>query len=423
MTVSQFKLPTAFRHAISIAALILFLAGCFVVGLWGFANAIVRNSDGKETSEFAARLIPNDPEARYRYAVALERTFDFADIARSLREYEEAVALSPHNLGYWLALGRARERDGDRPGAEIAYRHALGLAPNYARAKWALGNNLLRQGKTDEGIELIRGAVDQESTFAAPAVTAAMQVFDGDVPHVIDALGSSSASTSELAKFLASEGRFDEARAAWQRIDANIKRTTLRDAGLALHGKFVEAKRFRDAAMVTSSITENGPASVETGVIYNGGFESGVALQSKDMFDWQIGKSYPLFGLSDSQPKEGKYSLLVRFNASSKLDFESVSRTVVVDPGETYVLSLSYRSEITTRAQFAWEVISGSDQKRLALSAPLSNASGWTELSIPFAVPTDTDGVTFRLVRDNCNSAACTVSGNLWFDDFKLSRK
>jgi tetratricopeptide (TPR) repeat protein len=423
MTVSQIKLPTAFRHPISIAALALYIVGCLIVAVWGFANTIARNSDGKDTSEIAATLAPNDPEARYRYAIALEKTFEMTDIARSLHEYEEAVALAPHNFVYWLALGRARERDGDRPGAETAYRQALSLAPNYARAKWALGNNLLRQGKTDEGIELIRGAVDQESTFAAPAVTAAMQVFDGDIARVLDALGSSSASTSELAKWLATEGRFDEALAAWLRIDANTRRNSLRNAGLALHGKFVEAKRFRDAAKVASSITENDPAAAQTGVIYNGGFESGVSLQNKDIFDWQIGKSYPLFGLSDSHPKEGKYSLLVRFNTPAKLDFEGVSRTVAVEPGMNYTLSVSYKSEVDTRAQFAWEVVSGTDQKRLGLSAPLSNSTGWTELSIPFSVPADADGITFRLIRDNCNSAACTVSGNLWFDDFRMSKK
>ncbi|HEX6280129.1 MAG TPA: tetratricopeptide repeat protein, partial [Pyrinomonadaceae bacterium] len=180
MPVARFYLGTPLRHVVGTASLVAVIAGAATVILWSFANTLARNSDTLQASQFAAALSPSDPRARYAYANDLEKTFDLDAIDRSLVEYEEAAALTPHNFLYWLALGQARERAGERPAAETAYRRALELAPNYGVAKWSLGNSLLRQGKVKEGIDLIRGAVEKDPSLAAPAVVAAMQVFDGD---------------------------------------------------------------------------------------------------------------------------------------------------------------------------------------------------------------------------------------------------
>ncbi len=422
MPVLRFTLASPFRHIVGAGATLVLTAGAACVMVWAFGHTLARNSDTIQAAEFAAAISSTDPVTRYRYASQLERTFDLDSITRSLAEYEAAVAAAPHNFVYWIGLGQAHERAGDRPGAELAYRRALDLAPNYARARWALGNNLVRQGKTDEGVELIRAAVEQDPAFAAPAVTATMQAFEGDVVRVSNALGSNSTAAVELSRYLVNANRFEEGLAVWEAAKPDPMIASIRDAGLAIRKKLIEAKRFRDAVRVSAALERDEAKRPAIGAITNGRFETGVATQNVDYFDWQIGQTYPIFGLSESQPKEGKYSLIVRFSTPSRLDFASVSRTVAVDPGVAYNLSIGYRSELTTRAEFRWEVISTADEKRLAIGDPLASATGWTETKLRVPIPADTDGITLRLVREKCDSAACTVSGNLWFDDIKLTQ-
>ena len=421
MPTSRFTLTAPLRHIIFGAATAALAIGFAFVVSWSFAHTLARNSDAIQASEFAASLSPGDPLTRFRYASDLERTFDPTAISRSLSEYEAAVAAGPYNFSYWLGLGRARERDGDRPAAESAYRQALALAPNYARTKWALGNNLVRQGRIDEGVELIRHAVDQDPAFAAPAVIAAMLAFDGDVQRVTAMLGPSPIARAELARYLVNEGRFDEGIAVWSgaRFDGSLSR--IGEIGNAIRTKLVDAKRFRDAALVAGTLQLDEDKRAAIGAITNGGFESGVATQNADAFDWQVGQPYPLYGLSESQPREGRYSLLVRFTTPSKLEMATVSRMVAVEPG-TYELSFAYRSDLTSRAEFRWEVLSAADATRVSISDALPNKSDWSEAKLRFWVPPSTDGITIRLVREKCESAACTVSGNLWFDDFRLTR-
>ena len=93
---------------------------------WAFVHTLARNSDSIQAAEFAASNSPGDPLARYRYASQLEKTFDPNSITRALTEYEAAVAAAPHNFGFWINLGQARERDGDRPGAEPLIREVFG---------------------------------------------------------------------------------------------------------------------------------------------------------------------------------------------------------------------------------------------------------------------------------------------------------
>jgi hypothetical protein len=427
MPTSRFTLTAPIRHIVGATAAAALAIGCVFVITWAFAHTLAKNSDvgnseAIRVSGFAVSLSPTDPLARFRYASDLEKTFDPSAIDRSLKEYEAAVAASPYSFSLWLSLGQARERDGDRSAAETAYRRALELAPNYARTQWALGNNLVRQGRADEGVELIRGAVDQDPAFAAPAVIAAMQAFDGDVGRASGILGPSPVARSELAKYLVNLGRFDEGLSVWNaaRFDPTVSKVG--EIGLAIRDKLVESKRYRDAARVTASLDTDESNRPVIGSIKNGGFETGVAARNADFFDWQIGQTYPIYGLSETQPKEGRYSLLVRFTTASKLEMATISRTIAVEPGKEYELSFGYRGDLTSRAEFRWEVLSAADATRIAISDPLANKSDWVAARLKFTVPANSDGITIRLVREKCDSAACTVSGNLWFDDFRLNR-
>ena len=372
-------------------------------------------------TELAVTLAPTDPQARTANAYQLEKVFDIASFASALKEHERAVALSPNNYFAWLVLGQARERDGDRPGAETAFRQALSLAPEYARARWALGNNLVRQGKIDEGFEHIRAAVASDPSFAAPAVNAAILTFGDDIEGVIRALDGNSFAIAELARSLADQKRLDDALAAWRRIPVQFRKNQLRDVGKGLMWKFIGQRKFRPAAELARETATDPSKAPNIGSITNGGFEGGVAVQNTEAFDWQIGTGvYPQIALFDRQPKEGRYCLAILFNVPTNREFRIISNTAPVEPQKRYELSFGYKNEVNTRAEFRWRVVSADGGAELALTEPLRPSTDWAEAKVSFTVPQNTDGISIQLARDNCNSALCTLNGNIFFDDFRL---
>lgn len=410
------------RRIAATAALLLLLVISYFCAKWGFANTLSHTAPTIDLTEYARDLSPNDGQTHLSYARDLEQSFDMESFAASLKEYEAAVALSPNNFNFWIALGQARERDGDRKGAENAFRRAFSLAPNYARTNWALGNNLVRQDNTTEGFALIRKAVESDPTYAGPAITAALLVFGGDIQRSLDVVGSGSTTFAEAAKYLVSQKQYNEAADIWRRVPLNDARGSLRETGTFVLNKLIEGKQFRSAAAVTASLSEDEAKAPKVGEIVNGGFENEVPVQPANYFDWHIGAgNYPNIGLTEMGPKNGRYSILMQFGAGSDQAFRAISKTIAVEPGGRFRLSVGYKNSLTTRAVFKWEV-AATDGKPIAATDPLTIGADWQETSVSFTVPSDQDAIVIRTVRENC-AAACTVSGNIYFDDVRLIKE
>jgi hypothetical protein len=419
---SLLKIPadTALTRALLGGFVLLCVGGATVAGKWAIGSTLAAGSREREITEVGVALAPGDALARNAHAAVLEKTFDMEAFARSVGEHEAAVAISPHDYRLWLGLGRSRERNGDRVGAEAAYRRAEELAPNYSRIHWALGNLLVRDGRFDEGFAHIRRAAETDSTFAAPAVAAAWLAFGGDVPSVTAALGDGDNTRVELARSLAAQKRFDESLAVWNSIPAERRQANFAEQGKALAEKALAEGRFRIAMNISNEFAET-PSQPET--VTNGGFESPIRPKSAGPFDWKnIEGVYPQIGPTGGQKKAGEASLLIRFGDPTNLEFRPLSQTSAVEPGGRYSLSLSHRSELKTQAVFRWEVIAGTSGARLAATEPLATGNGWIDSSIDFAVPVDVDGITVRLVRENCATPICTVAGTIWFDEFQMRR-
>lgn len=406
------------------ALLIAFILLCFalatVASKWAVGAALATRSEEREVTEVGASLAASDPLSRYANAAAMEKAFDMESIAGSLKEYEAAVALSPHDYRLWLGLGRARERDGDRPGAEAAYRKSLELAPNYSRVHWALGNLLVRTGRPDEGFAHIRDAAASDANFAAPAVAAAWQAFEGDIARVTATLGDGDNTRVELAKRLASQSQFEEAASVWNTVPVEDRRKSFAEEGKAIAQKAFENDRFRLALAISNDFAD---VAAQIGAVSNGDFEQPIRPKSASLFDWKnVEGLYPQMGPTDGQKRAGEKSLLVRFGDPANPEFRQLSQTIAVEPGGRYLLSLSHRSEIKSQAVFRLEVIAGTNGARLAATEPLMPTKDWLDSSVGVTVPADTDGVTIRLIRENCTPPICTVGGTIWLDEIALRK-
>ena len=185
MALLKIPIDSGVSRALLISSRRFRLAVAAVSAKWGMGNTLATRSQEKEVTDLGVTLAPDDPLARLSHAAVLEKTFDMNDIAGSLREYETAAAMSPHDFRLWLGLGRDASVTVTVPVPNERSDAASRSPPELSRAlRWALGNLLVCEGRTDEGFAEIRKAADSDTAFAAPAVAAAWLAFDGDVDAV-----------------------------------------------------------------------------------------------------------------------------------------------------------------------------------------------------------------------------------------------
>lgn len=367
----------------------------------------------------ATELAPNDPLTHFVMAALNERTFLAENQEISLAEYEKAVSVSPNDFRLWLAVGRARERNGDAAGAEKALRKALGLAPNYAQVQWTLGNLLLRQENPQEGFAFMRRAIETDKQYILPAVSTAWFIFDGDIAQIEQNIGNSANTKAALAVFLARQKRFDEAVQIWNALPENERKTDFKENGEEIYRQLIAEKQFRNALDFQ---THSGETEIfAVGKIANSGFENDIKTVNPSIFDWQIAEGlHPQVGLDNQQKHGGNRSLVIIFNSSDGKIFRQVSQTVAVEAGRTYEFEAFYKAELKTSTTLKWEIADASDGKILASTEPIAENSGWSNLRTKFSVPENTQAVVIRLARIGCISAICPISGKVWFDDLAI---
>jgi hypothetical protein len=283
--------------------------------------------------------------------------------------------------------------------------------------QWALGNNLLRQGKTEEAFAEINKAVNADpATYSGPAIVAARQFLGDDIGAIQRMISGPVEFQAALTSTLMAEERYDEAMAIWNTFPVDQKRTKMRDAGNLLLEHLVEVKNFRAAAALTAELAESDPPHV--GQVSNGGFESAVKPAGAGVFEWNIAPGLlPQIVLSSGQKHSGNASLLIVFNTKDGKDFRNVSQIIAVEPDRSYELEMFIRADLKTSAIFKWEVIDAADGHQLAISDAFANGSNWVPVHLRFK--TAGDGILIRLVRENCGQI-CAVTGSLGIDDVSL---
>lgn len=421
------RIAPGISRILIVSAALFCIAGTWFSVRWHFANAVASAFDRKLPespllANWLTEIAPGDPSIHLAAAVTFEKTFDFNDLDRSMREYEMATAGSPHNYLMWLSLGKVRNLNGDAAGADAALKRSLELAPSYAAIQWAYGNFLVRQGRTDEGFAMMAKAAAADTQYSRAAAATALQIFDGDVAAVRRTLGTGEAVDGALVMILADEKRFDEAVEYWSAANVARPGSGSNDLGDKLVAKLAEAKQFRYAIRVTAEMSADASRpAIET--IGNGGFESAVKLRGAGLFDWRIADGgSPQIGLSEDRPHSGKYDLTVVFNSFETAAFRSVSQTVVVSPGFAYEVQGYYRSDVKTAATLRWEIADASTTGTIARTEALGTTAGWTQFSIRFTVPANADGVILRFNREGCIGASCPANGTISFDDLSIRR-
>ena len=421
MPVKNIEINSTQLRTVLIAGAIIAAILAILSFKWSFGHTISLRAEQKEIADVSTSLAPDDPQTHYASAVLHEKSFVPEDFEKAVAEYEKAAALSPNDYLLWLALGKAYERNGDAEKAEKALRRAVELAPAYVDARWTLGNNLLRQGKFEDGFKEIRLSADNGEKYVLPAIATAWTIFDGDILQIRKNVGDSAKLNAFLAVFLLNQNRYDDAFNTWNSISEVGKSEAYRAQSEEIYNRFLSAAKYRYAKTVRASLDGLGGSDV-FGKITSGGFDNNVRQEKTDFFDWQIGAGgQPLIGYDDKIKHGGDLSLVIIFNSPDGLDFRDFSQTVAVESGKTYSFRGFYKSELKTSATLRWEIVSVADNSVIAATDPIAATADWTNFESSFTTPQNTEAVIIRLARIKCGSTICPISGKVWFDDFSIN--
>jgi hypothetical protein len=400
---------------------------------WYVGNTIVEYApsldDGAlETARSGLRIAPDDPLAHWTVAGLERRSLDPELLPDVVRQYEEAVGLSPNDYRLWMDLGVAREQAGDAAGGEKALRRAVELAPAYADPRWFLGNLLLRAGRQEEAFAELRLAGEANpATYRPQIFNLAWQVYGGNGAEMKRAVGESAAARGALASYLAGRGRTDDALDLWSSLSGTEKGQQ-REVGQGLMSALVSAKRYRAALGLFKDLSAEGDASVEVGQFQNGGFEDEMPVgAASNPFGWRLAPvAQAQIALDKRHRHAGERSLRVTFNASGVFNFDNISQLVVVEPSTQYRLECYVRTEeLKSAGAPLIEIVDSTDGSVLATSNAFPvGKNDWQPLTIDFKTKGMTEAVTVRTGRAPCaiEGSVCPIFGTVWYDDFNLQR-
>ena len=367
-------------------------------------------------AEKATQLTPNDPQAHRAHGVVLGMLNSPEEAAIAL---ERAVALRPADYLLWIALGQARERLGDNPGATMAFNEAVNHAQFYANPRWQRGNFLLRTGQYESAFADLNQAARSKPELVPNLIDLAWSLSKGD-PKLTEEIAQIKTPRMrlEFARVLMRHGKAQEAMEQYRSAGAvpdEVKREVLT--------QLMEKSAFREAFEIWKQDHET------SGTLVNdGGFEKSLSL-SEAAFGWRVASSdLKTVSLSQdpNEPHNGAKSLRVDFAGDLPTNVAVLSQLIPVEPSKTYVVTFAARSEDIVTGGLPVAVVTDATgaRKRLAVSSPLSQGSAdWQMITFEFTTEPETKAVTLGIERESCTTSPCPIFGSISLDSFSVQLK
>ena len=121
-------------------------------------------AEAEQNYRIAAELAPEEADPHYSIATVEAQWQHYAPAAL---EYEKAVRLNPHVAVMYLDMGHSLQQLHRLDEAIAAYKTAVSLQPQWARARVVLAEALLAAGKTAEAREQYQQALRIEQGASA----------------------------------------------------------------------------------------------------------------------------------------------------------------------------------------------------------------------------------------------------------------
>ena len=373
--------------------------------------------------ESAVLSMPNSSRLLYASALA-ELSSPAANLERAGENAVRAIELSPRNYNYRLLLAQICEKQGNKIGAEEAFKDALRLAPHYSETHWNLANFLIRAGKPENSIEHFAAAANLDPALLAPSIDLVWATSNKNINALDTFTQDNPKAQLPLALFFARQKLFPEAATAFAKVSREAALTSTDTPvffdTLIKNGYPVLAQK------LWLQIAEPNGQNELASNIWNGDFES-QNFPAFPQFDWKIKHSdYARIEISRLIGHSGSHSLQFEFTGrDTTILNREVTHLLAAQPGVNYKLDFLVKTENFTTPEGPRVIVFDDAGNRLADSGPVFPTKDWKLMSFNFTAPKKSggDGVALFISVERKPHLAYDepTKGRVWFDDFVLS--
>lgn len=390
-------------------------------------NALAAHERGLNTLkgyERATQLEPHDASNWYFLGRYWQYNLENPDTGRAILAYGTALSYDPRSADTWMDLGAAYESESQIADARQAFVQAEHDYPLSPEVSWRYGNFLLRQGELSAALGQIRHAVEVDPVRAAAAFSLCMRV-EPNINAILDGvLPRSQEVYLNIVSTLTAQGKIDQALIVWSRLAALHPRFSLRESYTFVDA-LIERRRMQDAlqvwdeALIFAGIAR--PPDPPGSLVWDGGFESEVKGGG---FAWR----YPSFvsgvqiNLDQKEKHNGNRSLRLTFGGLENVDFSDVCQIIVVQPSTAYRFSAWVRTQSLSTDQgvrFGLHSISDS-QNSTAWTDDLHGTNPWTNVSLPWTAGKEVGEMQLCVRRLPSAQFENKIFGSAWIDDVVL---
>ena len=160
----------------------------------------------------------------------------------------------------------------------------------------------------------------------------------------------------------------------------------------------------------------------QAGHLYNGGFD---APPSGTPFDWVLTKGTGVTAqVAAKSEKPGERALHLQFGPG-RVDYREVTELIMLSPG-SYQFQGKYKGDLVSERGLEWRIVCAAKEQNVIGRGVVSRSTTaqWQDLEFSFTVPeADCPAQYVKLVFDARSASEKFISGNIWFDDFKIARE
>jgi len=383
--------------------------------LWKHLEAGVLMQEGTVASlQQAERLEPENAELYWRQGLQ-ELYTESNSPAASIISFERATQLDPKTGIYWTDLAQARESSGDARGAAEDLARARAAEPRTPAILWQAMSFALRNNQSQEALAFGRDLLAAAPPYASRVLPQLVEV--ADLSSLIQGVLPADQNVLDVTvSFMCNSGDLSAAPVLWDRVLSTGQPPSpfylryLLDTLIRQGNGELAATVWKDSAK--RNWIDVDPADAELG-LYNGDFRRPTQGFG---FDWLVlPQQEASVWVSDEGPQAAEACLCVDFSDRARADFSNVVHPVVVEPGQSYLLTAKLRVRHVATRTGAFLTVSGLgvSGQATARTDSVVGSTGWEDVSTGFAAGPATRVAQVAFVRPGVGAEEPPASGQM----------